>query len=120
MNHNKAVCDIPPVQELFSACVGEILKNPRPTRAAQGSNARELHPLRLLVMEESSSSSCSDGKATGSRRFTPKQKAILSAHFNAGMRGVGELYASRIDCVAREAGLQVDQVKVVHGVLFVQ
>ena len=108
-----------PVQEVFSARVGEILKNPRPTRAAQGSNARELHPLRLLVMEESSSSSCSDGKATGSR-FTPKQKAILSAYFNAGMRGVGELYASRIDCVAREAGLQVDQVKVVHGVLFVQ
>ena len=68
-------------------------------------------------MEEPSASRSS---GASSKRFTDKQKAILSAHFNAGMRGVGELYSSRIDSAAREAGLQVDQVKVAHGMLFVQ
>ena len=53
-----------------------------------------------------------NGEYAGSKRFTDKQKAILSAHFNAGMRGVGELYSSRVQSAAREAGLQIDQVKV--------
>ena len=64
-------------------------------------------------MEESSGGS--NRKATRSRKFTLKQKAIFSARFDAGMRGVGNLYVSCIDSVAGETGLQVDQMKVVHG-----
>ena len=53
-------------------------------------------------------------KNVSSRRFTVRQKAILGAHYNAGMKGVGELYSTRIASAAREAGLQVDQVKVAY------
>ena len=45
-------------------------------------------------------------------RFTTRQKAILAAHYNCGMMGVGELYSTRIASAAREARLEVDQVKV--------
>ena len=50
-------------------------------------------------------------KVTG-KRFTTKQRAVLSAYYKTGMKGVGELYSSRIAQAAEEAGLQTDQVKV--------
>ena len=62
---------------------------------------------------ESDSESVKRVKPKGSSgRFTVRQKAILSAHYNAGMKGVGELYSSRIISAARETGLQECQVKV--------
>ena len=46
------------------------------------------------------------------KKFTSKQQAVLSAFYNTGMKGVGEVYSSRIFQAAREAGLKIDQVKV--------
>ena len=46
------------------------------------------------------------------KKFTSKRQAVLSAFYNTGMKGVGEVYSSRISQAAREAGLKIDQVKV--------
>ena len=45
-------------------------------------------------------------------KFTAKQKAVLTAHYKTGMRGVGEAHSARISQAAKEAGLKIDQVKV--------
>ena len=43
------------------------------------------------------------------------QRAVLSAYYKMGMKGVGETYSSRIAQAAREVGLKTDQVKVAEG-----
>ena len=69
------------------------------------------------VVTESASSGYEVHSASRARRFTARQKAILCAHYNASMKGVGELYSRRMASAAREAGLEVDQVKVVYSFL---
>ena len=46
------------------------------------------------------------------KKFSSKQQAVLSAFYNTGMKGVGEVYSGRILQAAKEAGLKIDQVKV--------
>ena len=77
----------------------------------------ELNPRGMMSgRADKDSSDTSDSESLSpikyGRKFTTKQQAVLTAHYNTGMKGVGEAHASRILQAAREAGLKIEQVKV--------
>ena len=56
-------------------------------------------------------SSSIQGKSQLARSLT---RLLLAAQYDAGMKDIGGLYSTRMASAAREAGLQVDQVKVAN------
>ena len=51
-------------------------------------------------------------RSSGSKKFSATQTAILTAHYNVGMKGVGKAYTRLICRAAKEANLNEVQVKV--------